>query len=382
MILGIDATSTRVGGGVTHLVEFLREARPVECGITKIVVWSCSSTLNQIDERPWLEKRYRKVFDRSLPLRLAWQIFSLSKAARRCRCDGLLIWGGSSTGRFRPFVAMQSNLLPFEMRELRRFGISLMTVKLLLLRMIQKRTFKMADGVIYFTHHARNVVNRLTGKINAAEAVIPHGSDSRFFREPRQQFPLNLYSTERPFKVLYVSQLDMYKHQWNVAEAVISLSERGYPLTLELVGGSYPNALKRLERVLRKRDPSNRIVRYSGRLRHGDIHSKYLDADLAICASSCETFGQVLTEAMAAGLPIACSARSGLPEILGDGGVYFDCEDPDDIARAITELLQSPDLRERIAAAAFGRASKLSWRKCADSTLMFVASTFTDAGRD
>jgi len=43
----------------------------------------------------------------------------------------------------------------------------------------------------------------------------------------------------------------------------------------------------------------------------------------------------ILVEAMASGLPIACSNRGPMPEVLGDAGVYFDPEDPHDIARAL-----------------------------------------------
>ena len=52
---------------------------------------------------------------------------------------------------------------------------------------------------------------------------------------------------------------------------------------------------------------------------------------MGIFASSCESSSCVLIENMASGLPIACSNRGPMPEVLKDGGVYFDPEKPIDI---------------------------------------------------
>ena len=50
---------------------------------------------------------------------------------------------------------------------------------------------------------------------------------------------------------------------------------------------------------------------------------------------------------MSIGLPIACSNQSSLPEILHDGGVYFDPRSPASIAKAIEDLIVDPLMREQ-----------------------------------
>ena len=52
MIIGIDATNIRAGGGVTHLKELLRSVDVEKHDIEKIVIWSSKFTLNEIDEIP------------------------------------------------------------------------------------------------------------------------------------------------------------------------------------------------------------------------------------------------------------------------------------------------------------------------------------------
>jgi glycosyltransferase involved in cell wall biosynthesis len=78
---------------------------------------------------------------------------------------------------------------------------------------------------------------------------------------------------------------------------------------------------------------------------------------------------------MAAGLPLACSGRGPMPEVLGGGGVYFDPEDAADIARALRELIGSPELRTRLARESFERVQAYSWQRCAAETLEFLSGS-------
>ena len=102
----------------------------------------------------------------------------------------------------------------------------------------------------------------------------------------------------------------------------------------------------------------------------------YKNSDIFLFASSCETFGQIVTEAMSAGLPIACSKKSALPDVLGNAGIYFDPEDSIDIALALKTLILNPELRTKNAIAGYERSKEYSWNKCANETFSFL-SNFT-----
>jgi hypothetical protein len=53
--IGIDASNIRgMGGGITHLSELLRVARPYKHGFDQIIIWGSSVTLAQVEDRPWL----------------------------------------------------------------------------------------------------------------------------------------------------------------------------------------------------------------------------------------------------------------------------------------------------------------------------------------
>jgi glycosyltransferase involved in cell wall biosynthesis len=374
MILGIDASNLGPGGSMTHLTNLLAAARPGEHGIERLVVWGGSAKLARLPEQPWLEKVAVPALDGGLRKRLLWQRFRLPALARE-RCDVLFVPGGNTRpGGFHPMVTMSRNMLPFEWRELRRYGLSRMTLRLLLLRFGQSRTFARADGLIFLTEYAREAVSRVA-KLPACVGVIPHGVEERFRIAPRKQRPLAVYSMEQPLRGLYVSIIDVYKHQTNVARAVHALRAAGLPIAIDFVGPAYAPALAPFQATLRELDPEGRSLRYAGSVPFEKLHELHRNADLFVFASSCENMPNVLLEGMAAGLPIACSSRGPMPEVLGDTGLCFDPERVDDIARALRELAEDAALRRRLAAAASERARQFSWERCARETLAFIART-------
>ena len=77
---------------------------------------------------------------------------------------------------------------------------------------------------------------------------------------------------------------------------------------------------------------------------------------------------------MAAGLPIACSKRGPMPEVLQNSGIYFDPFQPHEIAEAMRTLINSPELRFRLAAQAKELSRAYSWQQCAKETFDFLAA--------
>ena len=373
MLLAIDASNIRVGGGVTHLVELLRVAEPARHGFDKIVIWACAATLARIEDRPWLEKRSDPALEAQLLKRIFWQRRKLDKLIRAVGADLLLVPGGSIITDFRPVVTMSRNMLPFEWRELRRFGFSLMTLKLLLLRRNQSASFKQADGTIFLTRYAYDAVTKVTGPLKGKTSIIPHGVDARFRLSPRPQRLFSEFTPSDPLRVVYVSTVDVFKHQWSVVEAVRRLHDQGLPIRLDLYGSARPGILPRLTEAMNRFDARGKFVHYLGEVDYQKIHRCYAAADLCVFASSCENMPNILIESMAAGLPIACSDRGPMPEVLGDAGIYFDPEDPASIASAVRKLAAAPALRAEKAAAASAAALQFSWSRCASETLDFLA---------
>jgi glycosyltransferase involved in cell wall biosynthesis len=374
VILGIDASNIRAGGGVAHLVSLLEAADPPAHGFLQVVLWGGRDTLERVASRPWLTKRHQPVLDRNLLLRSGWRQWRLSAEAQKANCSLLFIPGGSFGGSFRPMIAMSQNMLPFEWAELLRYGWSLVTLRLLTLRFSQLRTFSRADGVIFLTRYGRDKVMAQLGKRARRTVIIGHGVDGRFVREIHRQKPLAEYSFTRPFRLVYVSIIDLYKHQWVVAEAVARLRAEGFPVALTLVGPAYPPALNKLRAALRRFDPNAEFIHYIGMVPHDALPGCYDDADLAVFASSCEAFSLLLAEAMAAGLPVACSDRGPMSELLQGAGIYFNPESVASIADAVRRLMTDMELRRSCVDLARSRVQTFNWKATAAQTFEFFAT--------
>jgi glycosyltransferase involved in cell wall biosynthesis len=369
LVVGIDASRNRSGGAKAHLLGVLTDSDPLAHGISTVHVWSYRALLDGVPDQPWLVKHNPPELEQSLLRQVWWQFHTLPIEAKRVGCSILLNSDAGSVCRFRPAVTMSQDMLSYEPGEIQRFGVSKARARLILLRILQSQSLRFADGAIFLTDYAANVIQQTTGILRRI-AVIPHGVGRAFVeRASRADWPVE---PARTIRCLYVSNAAMYKHQWVVVQAVAALRNRGFNLELVLAGGGAGRAAQILEKEITRTDPSGRFVKRLGFVPHDELPSLLADADLFVFASSCENMPNTLIEAMAIGLPIACSNRGPMPEVLRDGGVYFDPENSEDIARAIEVLIHDASLRVSVAQRAKELSRQYSWARCGAETWSFL----------
>lgn len=372
MILGIDASNIRTGGGLTHLVEILTNIDAENLGFSKIVVWSSKRTLSVIPDKEYIIKKSNLLISFSSLTTFLWQLFYMAHAAKKEACDLVFAPGGTFVSGFKPFVTMSQNMLPFEKNEALRFETPFFRFKLWLLNKTQSYSFEKSEGIIFLTAYAKNVIEKSCSIKNKKKTIIPHGINPSFIQEPKMQKEISEYNKENPFRILYVSIVTAYKHQWNVVEAISLLRQEGYPVALDLIGSATKDGFRRLNKKISEVDPSNEFVTYHGFIEYDLISSYYKASDAFVFASSCENLPNILNEAMAAGLPIACSDRGPMPEILADGGFYFNPENVNSIVSSIKKLLINAKLRQKKAEIGHNYSSRYDWKDCSIKTFHFL----------
>ncbi len=128
---------------------------------------------------------------------------------------------------------------------------------------------------------------------------------------------------------------------------------------------SDPGFVHLLDRQARAAGIAGR-VRFAGALTGAELSAAYRRADVLVSASHTETYGMVVTEALARGLPAIATAAGGLPEALGvtgDGtrpGILVPVGDSGALAAALRRWLLDDDLRRRLRQAAGERRATLT----------------------
>jgi glycosyltransferase involved in cell wall biosynthesis len=342
---------------------------PRRHGVHNVHLWAYDALLDAIPDAEWLVKHRPRELNGSLFRQVWWQRRKLPVEARAHNVDILLNTDAGTVCRAHPAVTMSRDMMSYEAGAMRRYFPSRMWLRLLALRYIQARSLKDADGAIFLTRYAAKVIQRMTGPLPRV-AIIPHGIGQEFRRERTLT-----HAFEQSVRCIYVSQADLYKHQWCVVRAIADLRRRGHDVKLLLAGGGEGRAQRLLDEELVRSDPKREFVTQIGFVRATDLPAVLAEADLFIFASSCENMPNTLVEGMASALPIASSDRGPMPEVLRDGGVYFDPENPGSIVSAVEKLLVDPALRASVASRAEELSNEYSWERCASETWAFLRRT-------
>lgn len=200
----------------------------------------------------------------------------------------------------------------------------------------------------------RTMSTRMSG---AHSTIVPNGASIAHFKGAS---PATLPSGRR---MLFVGRLEPRKGFRVAVDAFAELGERFEDLRLVVVGDGPQRArVQRLSRKLRAR------VDMIGRVSHAALPTYHAAADFFVApATGRESFGIVLVEAMAAGLPVLASDLPGYGEVVRHEreGLLVAPGDPVALAHSAARLLEDPLLARRLAAAGSVRARSFAWPRVA-----------------
>ncbi len=202
--------------------------------------------------------------------------------------------------------------------------------------------------------------------------VTPEAADTERYY-PRDQPTSQARVAERfdvhgPY-ILYISRIEHPgKNHVRLIRAFARLKASGdFPHKLVIAGGDWHRAGE-VRREAAQCGACEDIV-FTGFAPAGDLPDLYCGADLFIFPSLYEGFGLPILEAMACGVPVACSNVSSMPEVAGGAGVLFDPLDEESIEDALRRVLTDEALRAGCIARGLARSKIFSWRKTAEQTL-------------
>lgn len=215
--------------------------------------------------------------------------------------------------------------------------------------------------------------------------VTPLAADANRFKPADKSNPdkglAGLLGFEGPY-LLYISRIEHPgKNHVRLIEAFeIFKKATGLPHRLVLAGADRERADQVHSRAAAS--PVSDSIVFTGFLNDAHIPLLYGGADLFVFPSLYEGFGLPLLEAMSSGTPTACSNLSSLPEVAGEAAVLFDPYDPQDIGRAIEDVVSNHERASALAAAGLARAAQFTWRNTARQTIKVLEQAAGWQGRD
>ena len=198
--------------------------------------------------------------------------------------------------------------------------------------------------------------------------VAQHGVDSAFF---------GIAARRRPERfLLAVSTLHPHKNLDALLRAFAVFRER-YPDVRLVVSGLHGFSAGYLHN-LRDALGLGDAVDFPGWIPREELYGLFARAWAFVYPSLFEGFGLPVLEALAAGVPTACSAIEPLNSIAGDAALRFDPRDQAALLAAMFRITEDEDLRRKLASDGPARASHFSWRFTAQITL----EALEDAARE
>ncbi len=186
--------------------------------------------------------------------------------------------------------------------------------------------------------------------------ILPRGLDTELFHPARREpeFFEKFGEHNGEIRLLYVGRISREKDLDLLAAAYRRLRDEGLPVQLFVVGhGPYSEAFaKSLPEAI-----------FMGYLTGNELAAAYASADIFVFPSTTDTFGNVILEAQACGLPVVVSDSGGPKELVQDtaNGLITKSHDEEDFARAIRALVTNPALRERMGKSARNSVTDRSW---------------------
>lgn len=264
----------------------------------------------------------------------------------------------------RPFVVTFHDLLPLHYPRQRATtrGVLVYFFKNLGLKAVLRFATRKSKQIITVSNFSKNDIVQ-TLKVPSEKISVtypaplpPSGSDENIFKKTK---------ITKPY-VLYVGVAFPHKNLERLLEAWKSASEINDHYQLVLAGKKN-YFYERLEKENAELFKNGSVI-FTDFVPDAELSSLYSKASLFILPSLFEGFGIPPLEAMSHNVPVVAARASCLPEVLGDGALYFDPLNTKDIQNALKQGLEDEKLRKNLIKNGQKITSKYSWAELAERT--------------
>lgn len=350
-----------VGGTEIHLRQLLAALARIDQANEYLLLLNRETGRDLAPPQPNFRFARQPVRAANRPARLLWEQSGLPWVAHRERLDVLL-----NPGFTAPVAAPCPNVTFFHDLQHKRHPEHFRWFDLPAWRFFLWCAVRRSRLLLTPSEDARRDLLRFYRLPESRVRTVPHGVDPEFFTVRRERCLRGSGAAARPF-LLCASTLHPHKNLVPLVAAFAELRRRRPELGLVITGVRGFHT-QQVEQAVRESGAAE-AIELTGWLPRRQLYELFRDAWAFVYPSTFEGFGLPVLEALAAGIPTACSNIEPLRSVAGDAALQFDPGDPGALPAALERITADAGLRERLAAAGPERARQFSWEKAAQLTL-------------
>jgi len=254
------------------------------------------------------------------------------------------------------------------------------------LRWSTRYALKHARKIIAVSENTKQDLVKLYGGDENKIEVVYHGIEQKISNFPAlpagRQFPISKQIPNSKFQIpkpyiLYLGRIETKKNIEGILAAYKILKEK-FQIPHELILAGMPG-FGYDEIKLKIVNCKLKIIE-TGYISEKEKWQLMKEADIFLFLSFYEGFGLPVLEAQAAGVPVITSFNSSLPEIAGQGALFVDPKNFEQIAEAVKSIIDDNALRAKLIELGYVNIKKFSWEKCARETLEILIKNESRAG--
>ncbi len=232
-----------------------------------------------------------------------------------------------------------------------------------------KNAVKKAKKIIAVSKHTKkDIIEHL--KVSPEKiTVIYHGIGQEFAPTNNTQ-ALEKYAIPGPY-LLYTGVWRNHKNLKRLIQA-LGILKKTTPLKLVITGNPDPH-YPEVQETVKQLGLQDDVI-FPGFVSEDELVQLYANAKIYVFPSLYEGFGFPPLEAMKCGTPVVASNASSIPEICGpQNAVFFDPQDPQDIAEKIIKVYNNSELQQQLITNGLSHSAQFSWEEMvAQTTKLYV----------
>jgi len=249
------------------------------------------------------------------------------------------------------------------------FGVLLPLYKKIFL----SHVIKNANAISVLTKDYQTLISKKYNVPKDKISIIPNGTYFKAKNTSREDL-------HKPIRLLFVGRLSVQKNVPLLIKALHTcIYKYKLPLHLKIAGDGEKKAeIKRLIKKLKL----EKYVSMLGSVAPNDLAHIYSSSDIFILPSHNESFGTVIIEAMASGVPVIATNISGVKNIITNNfnGILVN-KNSQELAKAIRQLVGDKNLRKNIIANELKEVKKYSWETVANQYKTIYQSIFLNKSK-